>query len=56
MPETRPTIIGNIPKLPAKNATWLMPLFLSCFMSGMVSFINMLLNVGLIDGFFIKWL
>lgn len=56
MAEDRPMIVGNIPKLPAKYAMWIMPLFLSCLMSGMVSLINLLLNVGLIDHFFTKWL
>ena len=50
MSNTPPTIIGNIPKLPAKFAAWIMPLFLSCLM------INMLINVGLINGFWVKWL
>ena len=50
-----PTIIGNIPKLPAKFAAWIMPFFLSCLMSGMVSLINMFINVCLVDGFLAKW-
>lgn len=55
MSNTPAMIIGNIPKLPAKFAAWIMPLFLSCLMSGMVSLINMFINVGLIDSFFVKW-
>ncbi|MFN3074789.1 DUF2798 domain-containing protein [Acinetobacter sp. TY2] len=56
MSENRPMIVGNIPKLPAKYAMWIMPLFLSCLMSGMVSLINLILNVGLSGHFFKKWL
>ena len=56
MSENRPMIVGNISKLPAKYAMWIMPLFLSCLMSGMVSLINLILNVGLSGHFFKKWL
>ena len=52
----RPTIIGNIPKLHAKYAAWIMPLFLSCLMSGMVSLINLMLNIGWVEHFISKWL
>lgn len=55
MVEETPKIIGNIAKLAPKNAAWLMPLFLSCFMSGMISLVNMFLNVGLIENFVGKW-
>ena len=55
MTKPQPKIVGKINKLPAKNAAWLMPLFLSCFMSGMISMINMLLNLGFIEGFWSKW-
>lgn len=49
------TIIGGIPKLPAKYATWIMPLLLSGLMSGTISMINLWKNVGWFDGFFSKW-
>lgn len=52
----RPTIVGNIPKLPAKWALVVVPFFLSCLMSGIISFINMLRNLGWIDGFIQLWL
>ena len=56
MQPDRPMIIGNIPKLPAKWATVVMPFMLSCLMSGIISFINMLRNLGWIDGFINLWL
>lgn len=52
----RPTIVGNIPKLPAKWALVIVPFFLSCLMSGIISFINMLRNLGWIEGFIQLWL
>lgn len=55
MQSKRPMIIGNIPKLPAKWATVVMPFILSCLMSGIISFINMLRNLGWIDGFISLW-
>ena len=55
MQPDRPMIIGNIPKLPAKWATVVMPFMLSCLMSGIISFINMLRNLGWIDGFMNLW-
>lgn len=55
MSNHNPKIIGNINKLSAKNAAWLMPLFLSCFMSGMISMVNIFLNIGLIENFWGKW-
>ena len=55
MQPDRPMIIGNIPKLPAKWATVVMPFMLSCLMSGIISFINMLRNLGWIDGFISLW-
>jgi hypothetical protein len=51
----RPTIIGNIPKLPAKWATVVMPFILSGLMSGIISLINMLRNLGWSDGFMNLW-
>lgn len=50
------TILAGIPKLPAKYAAWIMPLFLSGLMSGTISMINLWKNLGYIDGFFIRWL
>lgn len=55
MSDSQPKIIGNIPKLAPKNIAWVLPLFLSCFMSGVISLMNMLLNLGLIDNFFRQW-
>ncbi|HBO71328.1 MAG TPA: DUF2798 domain-containing protein [Acinetobacter sp.] len=43
-------------KLPAKYAAWIIPLILSGLMSATLSFLNLLMNIGLIDGFTIKWL
>lgn len=55
MTASTPKIIGNIPKLPTKYAVFIMPSFLSYLMSGMVSMINMLINIGYVDGFWLKW-
>ncbi|GJC31802.1 hypothetical protein KAM398_17440 [Acinetobacter sp. KAM398] len=51
----RAMIFGNVPKLPMKWATVVIPFFLSCLMSGIISFINMIRNLGWIDGFFALW-
>ncbi|ATO19041.1 hypothetical protein BS636_04870 [Acinetobacter sp. LoGeW2-3] len=50
-----PVIFGNIPKLPAKWALIIIPFILSCLMSGIISFINMLRNLGWIEGFMALW-
>ncbi len=36
--------------------TWLMALCLSCIMSSAISCFNLLLNKGLVDGFFSIWM
>ncbi|WP_218563688.1 DUF2798 domain-containing protein [Oligella urethralis] len=43
---------GLLPKLPASNIHWLMPLLLSGIMSGVVSAYNTIKNLGLVDGIF----
>lgn len=53
--QQHPTIIGNIPKLPAKWALIIVPFILSGLMSGIISMINMLRNLGWIDGFMPLW-
>lgn len=55
MQPKRSMIIGSIPKLSAKWATIVMPFILSCLMSGIISLINMLRNLGWIDGFITLW-
>ena len=55
MQPKRSMIIGSIPKLSAKWATIVMPFILSCLMSGIISLINMLRNLGWIDGFNTLW-
>ncbi|NLA89327.1 MAG: DUF2798 domain-containing protein [Alcaligenaceae bacterium] len=47
---------GLFPKFPAKSIHWLMPLFLSGIMSGVISGYNTLRNLGLIDGVTAIWL
>jgi hypothetical protein len=47
---------SNFPKFHPKHLTWLMPLILSGIMSGAISCFNLLLNKGLVDGFFSLWL
>ena len=51
----RAMIFGNVPKLPMKWTTVVIPFFLSCLMSGIISFINMIRNLGWMDGFFALW-
>ena len=51
----QPKIIGNIPKLPIKWMGIVMPFFLSCLMSGIISMINMLRALGWSDGFMSLW-
>ncbi|AXY61513.1 DUF2798 domain-containing protein [Acinetobacter sp. WCHAc010052] len=55
MQPERAMIFGSVPKLPMKYMVWLMPLVLSCLMSGTISFANMLMNLGWIDGFLSRW-
>ncbi|WP_173912551.1 DUF2798 domain-containing protein [Acinetobacter sp. Marseille-Q1618] len=52
MNQNKPMIIGNIPKLPGKYAAWILPLFLSGLMSGIISFINTVKNLGWIENLF----
>ena len=54
--QQRPVIFGNIPRLPAKWALIIIPFILSCLMSGIISFINMLRTLGWIEGFISLWL
>lgn len=60
MDQKKATIIGNIPKLPAKYAAWILPLLLSGLMSGIISFINTVKNLGWIENlgsiFFSAWM
>lgn len=56
MSKKQAMIIGNIAKLPAKYAQWIMPLILSCLMSATISMFNLWKNVGWIDHFFTRWL
>lgn len=50
-----PKIFGNIPKLPTRWALILVPFILSCLMSGIISFVNMLRNLGWFEGFMALW-
>ncbi|OTG75418.1 hypothetical protein B9T26_05375 [Acinetobacter sp. ANC 4169] len=47
---------NHLPKFHPKHLAWLMPLFLSGIMSGAISCFNMIINKGLVDGFFSLWL
>ena len=47
---------NHLPKTHPKHLAWLMPLFLSGIMSGAISCFNMIINKGLVDGFFSLWL
>ena len=50
-PPESPKIIGKIPKLSARWAAIVVPFILSCLMSGIISCVNMLRNLGWFDGF-----
>lgn len=52
MSQKKAMIIGNLPKLPAKYAAWILPLLLSGLMSGIISFINTVKNLGWIENLF----
>lgn len=56
MSEQSPYIIGRIRKLPATYMTIVLPFFLSCLMSGLISMINMIKNVGWVENFMSMWL
>lgn len=55
MTKPRAMIFGHIPKLPPRAALWVMPLFLSCLMSGIVSLVNMFKNIGWVENFIHMW-
>ena len=55
MQRKRAMMFGSIPKLPMKYATWIMPLLLSCLMSGTISLINFLVHTGWSPNFVVKW-
>lgn len=55
MSQQRPKIFGNIPKLPACWAMIMIPFILSCLMSGIISCINMLRNLGWFEDFLTVW-
>ncbi len=55
MSQQRVKIFGNIPKLPARWALIIVPFILSCLMSGIISFINMLRNLGWFEEFLALW-
>lgn len=50
-----PYIFGSVPKLPAKYATVVIPFFLSFLMSGLISFINIIHNIGFVNHFATVW-
>ena len=43
-------------KLPAKYTPWVMPLILSFIMSSLISLINIIKALGLVDGLFVIWM
>ncbi|WP_227516943.1 DUF2798 domain-containing protein [Acinetobacter sp. YK3] len=43
-------------KLPAQYAAWIIPLILSCLMSGTLSFANLLMNLGFSTALINQWL
>lgn len=53
---TRPTILFGIPKLPARYGSLVMPLLLSIFMTGVVSFISTVKSFGLSPQLASRWL
>lgn len=49
-------MLNSLPKFHPKHMAWLMPLILSCVMSGSLSCFNLLMNKGWVDGFISIWL
>ena len=45
-----------LPKFHPKHLNWLMPLILSCLMSGSISLINIVMNRGFFDGIWVVWI
>mgnify|MGYP002661373112 CR=1 FL=1 len=56
MSNSSPYIVAKIPKLPAKYLAIVMPFFLSFLMSGLISLVNMVKNVGWVEHFAPMWL
>lgn len=54
-PAASDTLFG-LPKLPARYATLVMPLFLSILMTFIVSMVSTLHGIGLTPGFLATWL
>ena len=52
---TKATVFG-LPKLPQKALFFLIPLFLSCFMSCIISFISVINSIGLNEHTVHAWL
>lgn len=51
-----PYIFGNVPKLPAKYAAVVIPFILSFMMSGLISMINIIHNIGFVEHFAAVWI
>ena len=51
-----PYIFGNVPKLPAKYAAVVIPFILSFMMSGLISMINIIHNIGFVEHFATVWI
>ncbi len=50
-----PYIFGTVPKLSAKYAAVVIPFILSFLMSGLISLINIIHNIGFVDHFATVW-
>lgn len=50
-----PYIFGTVPKLSAKYATVVIPFILSFLMSGLISLINIIHNIGFVDHLATIW-
>jgi len=50
-----PYIFGTVPKLSAKYATVVIPFILSFLMSGLISLINIIHNIGFVDHLATVW-
>ena len=51
-----PYIFGSVPKLPAKYAAVVIPFILSFMMSGLISMINIIHNIGFVEHFAAVWI
>lgn len=56
MGQKSPYIFAKVKKLPFKYVNFVLPFILSCLMSGIISFVNIVHHMGWVEGLFQIWL